>query len=333
MTCFWKSDPQSGTLWICVFLFALTTAVIGTTVLSDVGFNQDKDLQRAYAASLPLIPSLDTLSATLIAERRCDTYRWFEDLNRQKWDESVDVYRGGTLDSGVVSSLHELTCMWAAYRPALSLAPADVARYVRSIGDSLRPDRNAFLTAVQMIPPDHSLRTRTLRRTVYIVAQNQDSLQYWRTNRGNPYRKPPKYASIKTRALRSIDVTGADEQYLWLELEETRGTCAKDDAWEVVEWVGYIYSYDKPRGFRHLGGSVIRVQESENGRLVGAEQWDVSVPEPGVMNVEVREQWGDVLLFPKNRSKVLGSFIIDSTAVADTSEYHFLLEPPYAEPN
>ncbi len=87
-----------------------------------------------------------------------------------------------------------------------------------------------------------------------------------------------------------------------------------------------MLSYDRERGVRYLRGSVVRREVRHDGAFYGAAQLDVSVPEPGIMEVSERVRRGADVTKGYGWYDWMGTYVIDSSAVSDSSRYRYLLE-------
>ncbi len=213
---------------------------------------------------------------------------------------------------GVVPSLHEFTCRWAVGND-LSIDSTQLPMYVRPTGDSIRLGEDLLVYAVEMVQlkeePTHT------PHTLYFLAEIADSLYYKEIDDARPHSFTPSH--IKVRSLRPLNVSDAQTQYIWFEYARS-GEMRKDSTRTWEKWKAHIFTYDRRRGVRHLQWVPIRAEERKNGKLVGAKQWDVSVPEAGFMQVEKRLQKGkDLTLEPPEHW--LGLHVIDSTAAGTES--------------
>ncbi|PQJ35331.1 hypothetical protein BSZ35_12610 [Salinibacter sp. 10B] len=158
------------------------------------------------------------------------------------------------------------------------------------MGDSLRLSEDAVTYGVKMRPADPDPLDKS---NLYLVAEVVDSLFFSDIGKARPYQdESPSTVSI--RAMRPIDVPGADSQYLWVEIEERHLDEEGSPTGVYTRWRGHIFAYDRRRGMRHLHRAPVRVERTRGEKLIGAEQWDVSVPEPGIMLVEPRSKRGKV---------------------------------------
>lgn len=241
----------------------------------------------------------DTTRPGPIAVKPCSVHATYR--NREKAFLPYEPVR-----DDVVPSLHEFTCRWAVGND-LSIDSTRLPKYVRPIGDSLRLGNEVFAYSVKMMEAGKEAPMNAL----YFVAEIGDSLYYHEID--EHYHNPDSKQFWTIRSLRPLDVSGATSQYVWYEYNSTtEGT--KNGHWYRSEsWTGHIYTYDEKRGFRYLQWAPIRSAVWKDGELVGAKQWDISVPEAGVMLVEPRLQKGkDMTLEPPEHW--LGQHVIDSQA-------------------
>jgi len=203
--------------------------------------------------------------------------------------------------------------MWAAYQRGLSLDSTRLPKYVQPTGDSLRLGKDILAYGVKMTPADPE---RLDPNDLYLVAEVADSLFYRRVGDARPY-KNDSPSTVRIRAMRLIDVPGAESQYFWVEVETQTVSKEKSSTSIETDWDGHIFTYDRRRGMRYLHHAPVREELKKDGELVGAQQWDVSVPEPGIMKVEprlrrgkVRPGRGNVRLANRNW---LGKHVIDPT--------------------
>lgn len=210
----------------------------------------------------------------------------------------------------VVPSLHEFTCRWAVGNN-LSLDPQRLPEYVRPVGDSLELEDGTLVYAVEMVELKEK-PSSTLHK-LYFVADVRDSLYYQEIDHAAPHHPGTYFSRLRVRSVRPLEVPKAETQYIWFEYAKL-GEKEKNNglaSWE--EWKAHIFTYDRSRGFRHLQWTPIRKEVQQNGKLIGAKQWDVSVPEAGVMLIEPRLQKGkDLTLEPPEHW--IGTHVIDSSA-------------------
>jgi hypothetical protein len=273
---------------------------------SDANSNRKGKASETVSEAHPPVAT-DTVAPAPIKAKPCNSYTWFQ-ANAGNWEsEGYTTGIGGTL-----SSLHELTCKWAAYQRGLNLDSTRLPEYVRPLGDSLRLPGGALAYNVRMTDSTQSDSYNVL----YFVAEVEDSLFYRRVD--EQYYNPDAEQSWQIRALRSLDVPKASAQYVWLEYNSIAVNREDGDRHVSESWTGHIYTYDDGRGFRFLQWAPIRSEIRKNGKLIGAKQWDVSVPEAGYMRVEKRLEKGkDLTLEPPEHW--LGLHVIDSTAAGTGS--------------
>jgi hypothetical protein len=177
-------------------------------------------------------------------------------------------------------------------------------KYVRPVGDSLRiADLLAY--SVKMAAP----KKLDFKELIF-VAEVGDSLFYTDFSRAHVDGNPE---SLQVRSIRPIDVDSASTQYVWYEYAEiTRGD---EDTTSVYErWIGRILAYDPRRGMRSLHKAPVRAEARKGGKVLGVTQWDVSMPEPGIMKIEKRlKKGGDVSLAPR---EWLGRHVVDRSATS-----------------
>ncbi|PQJ33963.1 hypothetical protein BSZ35_04470 [Salinibacter sp. 10B] len=202
----------------------------------------------------------------------------------------------------VASSLHELTCRWAQSY-GHSTDPARLPTYVQPTGDSLRLGEEALLYIVRMASP------RGENRKAYLIAEVGDSLSYTQTVKQE-----------NLRALREVDVSGTDTRYVWLEIVSKD----VDPSSKVVQWEGRIFTYDRQRGIQYAARAPVRFELFEDGESIGYTQVDVSIPEPGIMNIEWREteSLSAMDVRRSNFSKWVGLHIIDTTKTDKRDVHH-----------
>ena len=244
----------------------------------------------------------DTTSPSPIEARSCRTYDWF-DAPENGWESESYV----SLPGSHYASLHELTCKWAAYQYELSLDATRLPKYVRSVGDSLRLGEGTFAYAVEMIEKGDSAPGKDL----YFIGETGDSLYYHEVHHQQYSAKTEQWRKI--RALRPLDVPGAEAQYLWFEYETGSKRNVDGSISASASWRGHIYTYDSRRGFRHLQWAPIRSEVRKDGQVTGATQWDISVPEPGIMLIEPRLEKGEGTKLEPPRHWI-GRHVIDKTA-------------------
>ncbi|PQJ33965.1 hypothetical protein BSZ35_04480 [Salinibacter sp. 10B] len=192
----------------------------------------------------------------------------------------------------VASSLHELTCRWAQSY-GHSTDPARLPEYVQPTGDSLRLSENALLYIVRMASPNGE------NSTAYLIAEVGDSLSYTHT-----------YTGKELRALREVEVQDTETRYIWLEAVRSDVDSSKKE----IRWRGHIFTYDRERGIQYAARAPVRFELFEDGESIGHVQVDVSIPEPGIMQIE----WRETELPPRlgtqsNFRKWIGAYVIDST--------------------
>jgi len=168
---------------------------------------------------------------------------------------------------------------------------------------------------------------------LYLVAEVGDSLFYSEVQRAHEGGNPE---SLQVRSIRPIEVEGAESQYIWYEHAEiTRGDKDPSSIYEV--WEGHIFAHDEQRGMRRLHKAPVRAEARKGDEVLGVTQWDVSVPEPGIMKIEPRlEKGGDVSLAPR---EWLGKHMIDRSATSkrevdlprDASNRTFLIDTTEVE--
>ena len=231
------------------------------------------------------VAGADTTRPTPIEERPCVAYDWF-DAPEDGWKSLSSSPLPGTH----YASLHELTCKWAAYQNGLSLDSTRLPKYVQPTGDTLRLNGHPFAYGVKMRPVDPD---RIDKSNLYLVADVADSLFYREIGNAYPFQQDDP-STVSIRAVRPIEVPGAESQYLWVEIEERHLDAKGSPTGTYTRWRGHIFAYDRRRGMRYLHRAPVRVERMRGGKLVGAEQWDVSVPEPGIMLVEPRLKRGKV---------------------------------------
>jgi len=258
-----------------------------------------------------------------IEEKACTSYEWFRTQTKEYW-RSEDY---GSLFRTHTGSLHELTCRWAAYRRGLSFDSTRLPKYVQPVGDSLR--MGDFLAySVKMTAPE----TLDFKELIF-VAEVGDSLFYTDFARSHVDGNPE---SLQVRSIRPIDVDSTPTQYIWYEYAEiTRGD--KDPTSVYEQWIGRILAYDPRRGMRSLHKAPVRAEARKGDEVLGVKQWDVSVPEPGIMRIQPRlEKGGDVSLAPRGW---LGKHVIDRSATSkrevdlprDASNRTFLIDTTEVE--
>ncbi len=252
-----------------------------------------------------------------ICTRSCSSYTWFQKRKPSAWEDRS--YR--TPGTGHVSSVHELVCDWAASNRGLSLDSTRLPRYVEGMSDTLRLAEDAFAYAVHLRPPTDA--PPHIPTTLYVVAQVGDSL-YYRDLIDTDPRRNRSVGSI--RALRLLEVPGSNAQYFWVETKRV-ATSTSDSLTRTVErWYGNVLTYDRERGVRYLRGSVVRREVRHDGAVHGAAQLDVSIPEPGIMEVGERLRRGADVTKGYGWYDWMGVYVIDSSAVSDSSRYRYLLE-------
>lgn len=240
----------------------------------------------------------DTIRRDIVPVASCLGYPGFQ--------EHGSDYRPYKPSMGYVSSAHELTCRWGASQD-LSVDSTQLPRYVEAMNDTLRLAADAVAYAVRLTPTAEG--PGYIPNSIYLVAEVGDSLYYRDLGEERPRNR--NASNVAVRDLRFIRVPGAETQYFWLETEFHN--LFHTDTTRVVTngWRGRIFTYDESRGVRHLKGLPIRVEEFVNGEYQGMEQWDVVVPEPGIMEVSVRKREGSVHL---RSLDLLGRHVIDTTA-------------------
>lgn len=264
---------------------------------------------------------VDTSRQRIIPAKPCTVYDWLIGP-----DENGET-KLRSISHRYIGSLHELTCQWAAMKHDLSLDSTQLPRYVETMSDTLRLSTNATAFAVQFRPSGNE--DVPYQKNLFLVANVADSLYYRRLK--TVYTSFDQRSSLSVRGLRTLEVPGATQTYIWVEVEDrsvARETVSQDSlpASEYRQWFGYVFAYDRIRGLRYLLDGVvpIRVEDIRAGETVGVMQWDVSIPEPGIMEVVPRTHWGQDL--PPRPRGWLGAHVIDSSAVADTSAYRYLLD-------
>jgi len=270
-----------------------------------------------------------------IERRPCNSYKWFQDQTEQYW-QSQDY---GPLPGTHFTSLHAMTCKWAAYREGLSFDSTQLQKYVQPTGDSLRLSKDAVAYGLKMAPANPD---RLDRVSLYLVAEVADSLFYREIGDSHPYESGDP-STVSIRAMRPIDVPGAESQHLWVEIEKQYRDKEKTPVEVKTRWRGHIFAYDPGRGMRYLHNAPVRVERTRSGNLVGAQQWDVSVPKPGIMKIEPRLRRGKVR---PGRDRVrlanrnwLGKHVIDPSATSkreidpkgDASNRTFLIDTTEVE--
>lgn len=266
--------------------------------------------------SLPATPTaetkqfvrVDTSKTSVIPPRPCNIYDWFtqpDSTGRAKL-QRVNIQH--------IGSLHALTCQWATMTQELSLDSTRVPRYVEVMSDTLRIAEDAFAYAVRMTPTGDS--PSYIPRTIFLVGEVGDSLYY--RDFGDEYSDPRDSSRLTVRDMRLMDVPGADTQYFWAEMEVNSTYVSDRDTTNWTSWQGHILTYDSSRGIRHLELVNVRGEKYVNGEFRGMEQWDISVPKPGVMVVTVRERKGNIRWAPLDQ---LGRHVIDPTVVKDEQNH------------
>ena len=254
----------------------------------------------------------DTIQPNRIAVASCLEYEGFQ-------EHGVE-YRPYKPSMGYVQSPHELACRWAASQD-LSIDSTRLPRYVEVMSDTLRLAEDAFAYVVRMTPTEDAPSYSP--HHIYFVANIADSLYY--RDFGKVRRSGPSPHRTWIRSMRTFDVSNAASQYIWVETG-SRLAHSNDSTTITERWKGNILTYDTRRGIRYLKNTPIRAERIVNGETVGMEQWDIAVPEPGIMEVSVRERRGErVVLAPL---EWLGPHIIDPEAVSDSSQYRYMLEEP-----
>jgi len=260
-------------------------------------------LIRANSARISAVNTRDTL----IASEPCRIHPAY----RNRADAYVP-YKP-VLD-GTAASLHDLVCRWAVDED-LSIDSTRLPRYVRVISDTLRLAEDAFAYAVRMIPTEDA--PSYVPNNIFFVGQVGDSLYYRDFGDERPDSRNPSRITI--RDMRFMDVPGAKTQYFWVETEVNSTHVSSDrDTTEWTSWKGHILTYDASRGIRYLQSSSVRGEKYVNGEFQGMEQWDVSVPEPGIMVVTVRERKGTMRWAPLDQ---LGRHVIDPGAVSNEQDH------------
>jgi len=170
-------------------------------------------------------------------------------------------------------------------------------------------------------------------KELIFVAEVGDSLFYTDFARSHVDGNPE---SLQVRSIRPIDVDSTPTQYIWYEYAEiTRGD--KDPTSVYEQWIGRILAYDPRRGMRSLHKAPVRAEARKGDEVLGVKQWDVSVPEPGIMRIQPRlEKGGDVSLAPRGW---LGKHVIDRSATSkrevdlprDASNRTFLIDTTEVE--
>ena len=266
-------------------------------------------LVRANSARISAVNTRDTL----IASEPCRIHPAY----RNRADAYVP-YKP-VLD-GTAASLHDLVCRWAVDED-LSIDSTRLPSYVRVMSDTLRLAEDAFAYAVHLRPPADA--PPHIPTTLYVVAQVGDSL-YYRDLIDTDPRRNRSVGSI--RALRLLEVPGSNAQYFWVETKRV-ATSTSDRLTRTVErWYGNVLTYDRERGVRYLRGSVVRREVRHDGAVHGAAQLDVSIPEPGIMEVGERLRRGADVTKGYGWYDWMGVYVIDSSAVSDSSRYRYLLE-------
>jgi len=248
----------------------------------------------------------DTTDPAPIEARPCNSYSWFQP-NKGNWES--EGYVGG-IGGSSLSSLHEMTCKWAAYQRGLSLDSTRLPKYVRPIGDSLRLPGGVLTYSVEMVQlKDYP---SVDRHTLYFVAEVGDSLYYDEITKAAPHSSNP--SSFSLRSLRPLNMPGAESHYIWFEYAESGRDTQGEKVETVNRWSASVFTYDSKRGMRHLTGVPIRIEMKKDGRLHGVRQLDVRIPEAGLMEVTERLQRGANITKGMGWHRVLGKHIIDSTA-------------------
>lgn len=221
--------------------------------------------------------------------------------------EITEGYR--SMGEYVAPSLHNITCRWAmgyGHSTDPDRLPTYVQPtkdYVEPSDDSLRLGEDALLYFVWLTPTPNKRSG-----TIYLVAEAGDSLAYTHTASG-------KYL----RDVREVEVPGTDTRYIWLETVDPSSDST------MVRWRGQIFTYDRQRGIRYAARAPVRFEIFENGKSVGYDQLDVSIPQPGIMKIE----WRDIpesdrlptrLATQSNFQNWVGLHVIDRTET-DRREY------------
>ncbi len=301
MMIFHVSEPESHSF--LQFLLIALASIFGTMVVGGTVSTDAKKIPRtAVPQDLPVLRTdhigvyseSDTTRPRPIDVKPCSVHATYR--NRENAFLPYEPVR-----DDVVPSLHEFTCRWAVGND-LSIDSTRLPTYVRPVGDSLRVG-DALAYSVEMAAPD------TLDyKDLYFVAEVGDSLFYKDIMRMRP---DGRTQSAKVRSIRPIDVEGAESQYIWYEYAGfAKGEGHPTPVYE--EWAGHIFSYDPRRGMRHLHFAPVRTEARTGDTVHGVRQWDVSVPEPGIMKIEPRLKKGDdVKIAPR---EWLGKHVIDRSA-------------------
>jgi len=252
----------------------------------------------------------DTTDRPPIPLEPCTKYEWFLP------SEGDGKPKIRTIQSRYIESLHALTCQWATMTQELSLDSTQLPKYARPTGDTLQLEDGPMAYAVEMV----QLRKEptSTPHELYFVAEVGDSLYYKEVEKAAPHHGGPFSSHLRVRSLRPLDVPKAESQYIWFEYARFGEKEQTGDLVTWEHWKAHIFTYDRHRGFRHLQWVPIRREERTNGELIGAKQWDASMPEAGYMRVEKRLEKGkDLTLEPPEHW--LGLHVIDSTAAGTGS--------------
>jgi len=239
------------------------------------------------------VQKTDTTENSPIPIKSCTGYEWF--IEPKEEDEKPKIEY---INHRYIGSLHAFTCQWAVMTQTLSVDSTQLPKYVQPIGDSLRLAENVLAYSVNMKEVGDS----SPKNSLFFVAEVGDSLfyhqidDYYENNIDQYYdttgEADPKQ-SWRIRALRPLDVSGSQSQYLWFEFAHLTEGTKNGNHYSSERWTGHIYTYDERQGIRHLHMAPIRSVTRKNGSIVRAKQWDVSVPKPGIMLIEPRLEKGD----------------------------------------
>lgn len=246
----------------------------------------------------------DTTRPRTIAVKPCNVHATYR--NREKAFLPYEPVR-----DDVVPSLHEFTCRWAVGND-LSIDSTQLPKYVQPIGDSLQLGTDALAYGVEMV--QLKKHPSNAQHTLYFVAEVSDSLYYKEITDVYPHH-PARPDTVAVRSLRPLEVPQAEAQYIWFEYAKfgtnTQNRVKMKNRW----WYARVFTYDTRRGMRHLTGVPIRYEKKKDGELYGVRQLDVRIPEAGIMEVEERLQRGENLTRGMGWNRVIGTHIIDSTAI------------------
>jgi len=231
--------------------------------------------------------------------KKCDEYRNME----------RDVFK--VRPEGKLRSIKELACMWVDSKN-INVGQKKVSDYLKLHEDSICLGKGVKVYAAKTIPAGEG------EGVIYFLQKNKENIYYKEVGKFKPNGKRYKEEAY-LRSIRKIDVKGAKSEYIWFEIGK-RAVSVEKPQTVTIRWSGDIFAYDDVRGMRHLHSAPVRVKKTRGGKLVGLEQWDVSVPKPGIILVErrikkgkvgrrtVRE--GGVMLGPR---EWLGRHVIDTT--------------------